>query len=152
VEYDGTLLLVSHDRAFLDEVVTGTLVFEGDGRVAEYTGGYEDWVRQRPAAAANGAPVRETGKAAAPPPKGGRPRKMLNRDQRELEELPGQIEKLESEREALARKLEDPALYQNGPAAARALQAQLDALEKTLQTRFARWEELEALRASLPSP
>ena len=150
VEYDGTLLLVSHDRAFLDEVVTGTLVFEGGGRVTEYTGGYEDWVRQRPAAGSQDAPVREDEKPAAPAPKGGRPRKMLNRDQRELEELPGQIEKLEAEREVLARKLDDPALYQNGPAAAREIQAKLDALEKTLQTRFARWEELEALRASLP--
>ena len=146
VEYDGTLLLVSHDRAFLDEVVTGTLIFEGDGRVAEYTGGYEDWLRQRPAEVSVAALPEPAAKVQA---KSGRPRKMLNRDQRELEELPAQIEKLEAEREVLTRKLEDPALYQNGKSAPRELKAQLEALEKTLQETFARWEELEALRVSL---
>jgi ATP-binding cassette subfamily F protein uup len=149
VEYDGTLLLVSHDRAFLDEVVTGTLIFEGDGRVGEYMGGYEDWLRQRPAAGAAmaPAPAPEREKPAATAPKGGRPRKMLNRDQRELEELPGEIEKLEAEREALVKRLEDPEIYRDGFDVE--VRAQLTALEKTLHERFARWEELEAVRASL---
>jgi ATP-binding cassette subfamily F protein uup len=146
VEYAGTLLLVSHDRAFLDEVVTGTLVFEGDGRVAEYTGGYEDWLRQRPKTVAATAKTEPETKA---PAKNGKAKKMLNRDQRELDGLPGEIEKLEAGREALAKKLEDPALYQNGGDAAREVQAQLKALEKTLHERYARWEELEALRTSL---
>jgi ATP-binding cassette subfamily F protein uup len=149
VEYTGTLLLVSHDRAFLDEVVTGTLIFEGAGRVTEYIGGYEDWLRQRPAVPAPAAPAQEPEKSVSPTPKGGRPRKMLNRDQRELDALPGEIEKLEAERESLAKKLEDPALYQSGQDEAREVKAQLSALEKTLQERFARWEKLEALRASL---
>ena len=107
VEYAGTLLLVSHDRAFLDEVVTGTLVFEGGGYVTEYSGGYEDWLRQRPAM---NITVAETKTATPPKPaaKTGKTKKMLNRDQRELDELPGQIEKLEAERESLAKKLQDP--------------------------------------------
>jgi ATP-binding cassette subfamily F protein uup len=152
VEYTGTLLLVSHDRAFLDEVVTGTLVFEGDARVTEYSGGYEDWLRQRPAglSASGGAP--ESKAAAAPtkaPAKSGKPKKMLNRDQRELDELPREIEKLEAERDALAAQLEDPALYLKSQEPARAIREQLTALEKKLPERYARWEELEALRAGL---
>ena len=127
VEYQGTLLLVSHDRAFLDEVVTGTLVFEGEGRVTEYTGGYEDWLRQRPAAPTR-APETKAAPPEKPPAKTGRAKKMLNRDRRELDELPAQIEQLEAERAALSRKLEDPALYPNGGAPAREVQAQLAAL------------------------
>jgi ATP-binding cassette subfamily F protein uup len=150
VEYAGTLLLVSHDRAFLDEVVTGTLVFEGDARVVEYTGGYEDWLRQR---AAMTAPPTVLPAKAEPetktPAKSGKPKKMLNRDQRELEELPAEIAKLEAERDALTGKLDDPTLYRDGGDGARAIQAQLDALGKTLHERYARWEELEALRESL---
>ncbi len=149
VEYEGTLLLVSHDRAFLDEVVTGTLVFEGDARVLEYTGGYEDWLRQRAATVAPAAVPAKSASETNTPAKTGKPRKMLNRDQRELAELPAEIEKLESERDALARKLDDPAIYRDGGSAAREIQAQLDALGKTLHARYARWEELETLRASL---
>ena len=100
LEYTGTLLLVSHDRAFLDNVVTSTLVFEGDGRITEYTGGYEDWIRQRAA-----LPVAAQFSPGPRPQRSPRPRlrlpgkawKFLKREQRELEELPAQIEKMEAE-------------------------------------------------------
>ena len=118
VEYAGTLLLVSHDRSFLDEVVTSTLVFEGDGRVSEYSGGYEDWLRQRAGRRRRAARGKAGSRHAKTPAKSGKPKKFLNREQRELAELPGEIEKLEAERTALAGKLDDPALYQNGPARA----------------------------------
>jgi ATP-binding cassette subfamily F protein uup len=149
VEYTGTLLLVSHDRAFLDEVVTGTLVFEGDGRVTEYSGGYEDWLRQRPAPTATASEEKSTVTAKGPA-KSGKPKKFSNRDQRQLAELPGEIEKLEAERDTLAKKLEDPALYQKSHDILRTARDQVAALEKTLQDRYARWEELENLRASFP--
>jgi ATP-binding cassette subfamily F protein uup len=148
VEYTGTLLLVSHDRMFLDEVVTGTLVFEGDGRVTEYSGGYEDWLRQRPAPVAS-APEQKSAAPGKTSAKSGKPKKFSNRDQRELAELPAEIEKLEAERDALAKKLEDPALYQKSHDILRTARDQVAALEKTLQERYARWEELENLRASL---
>jgi ABC transport system ATP-binding/permease protein len=147
VEYTGTLLLVSHDRAFLDEVVTGTLVFEGGGRVVEYSGGYEDWLRQRPGPAAS-APEQKLATPAKAPAKSGKPKKFPNRDQRELAELPAEIEKLEAERDALAKKLEDPALYQKSHDILRTARDQLAALEKTLAERYKRWEELDNLRAS----
>ena len=147
VEYTGTLLLVSHDRAFLDEVVTGTLVFEGDGRVTEYTGGYEDWLRQRPAPAAS-APEKKPDAPEKIPSKGAKPKKFPNRDQRELAELPREIEKMEAERDALAKKLEDPTLYQKSHDILRTVRDQIAALEQTLAQRYKRWEELEDLRAS----
>ena len=145
VEYTGTLLLVSHDRAFLDEVVTSTLVFEGGSRVTEYSGGYEDWLRQRP------DPATTEPEPATPPPapvaaKTAKPKKMLNRDQRELAELPGRIEQLEAQRDALAKKLEEPVIYQKGPGTARTIQDEIAALEKTLHASYARWDELEKLR------
>jgi len=147
VEYTGTLLLVSHDRSFLDNVVTGTLVFEGDGRVTEYSGGYEDWLRQRPAATIS------TGEEKPPPVKAParieKPKKFLNRDQRELAELPARLEKLEAERDVLAKKLEAPALYQKSHDILRDVRDQLAAVEKNIQDAYARWEELENLRESL---
>jgi ATP-binding cassette subfamily F protein uup len=149
VEYAGTLLLVSHDRAFLDEVVTGTLVFEGDGRVTEYSGGYEDWIRQRPSPTASAPVEKATAAPAKVPAKSAKPKKFLNRDQRELADLPAELEKLEAERDILARRLEDPALYQKSHDILRTARDQVAALEKTIAERYARWEELETLRDSL---
>ena len=146
VEYAGTLLLVSHDREFLDHVVTGTLVFEGGGRIGEYAGGYEDWVRQRPAEAEAAAPREEISR---PRERGEKPRKFLNREQRELDEMPARLEELESAHAAAAARLADPAIYQNEPAAIPGLKAELAELERQTEAAFARWEELEALRASL---
>ena len=146
VEYTGTLLLVSHDRAFLDNVVTSTLVFEGDGRVTEYSGGYEDWLRQRPAQ--NVSTTVEKAAPAKTSAKIEKPKKFLNRDQRELEELPAQLEKFEAERDALTKKLEDPAIYQKSNDILRDTRDQIAALEKTIQKGYKRWEELEDIRIS----
>jgi ATP-binding cassette subfamily F protein uup len=149
VEYTGTLLLVSHDRVFLDNVVTGTLVFEGGGRVTEYSGGYEDWLRQRPALVDALPAEPKPAPDAKAKPRDDKPKKFLNRDQRELTELPDRVEKLEAERDALAKKLEDPELYKKSHDILRDLRDRLAAQEKSIEEAYARWEELEALRASL---
>jgi ATP-binding cassette subfamily F protein uup len=149
VEYEGTLLLVSHDRAFLDNVVTSTLVFEGTGRVTEYTGGYEDWVRQRPSAAASAPATLEPQAPQKKPAKPEKARKFLNREQRELAELPARIEKLEADRDALTFRLEDPALYQKERDTLERLKKELGDLERQIQQGYARWEQLENLRLSL---
>ncbi len=146
IDYAGTLLLVSHDREFLDHVVTSTLVFEGDGRVLEYTGGYEDWLRQRKAAIA--ALAAQSVVKEAPRGKSERPRKFLNREQRELDEMPNLIEQLEIDHASIMERLAAPETYQGDPALAPRLKAELAALEARTQQTFARWEELEAIRAA----
>ena len=142
-EYAGTLLLVSHDRAFLDNVVTSTLVFEGGGRVNEYVGGYTDWLRQRrsSAVARTAATERAAPPAGRPAPK---PRKLSYKEQRELEEMPGSIQLLEAEQTDLAAAIGDPDLFRRSPAAAAAAVSRLQAVEKELETAFARWEALES--------
>ena len=160
VEFEGTLLLVSHDREFLDEVVTSTLVFEGDGRIGDYVGGYSDWLKQRMnASAAKMAQAKPAGPAetskqpsasapSAGAAKSARGRKLNNRETRELESLPATIERLEKEQGDLTAKLADPAFYQRDAAAAPTARARLEAIERELTTAFARWEELEAVRTS----
>jgi len=139
-EYSGTLLLVSHDRAFLDNVVTSTLVFEGEGRVNEYVGGYSDWLRQRraPSAKAKSAIPRAT---PAPPPKA---RKLSYRDQRELEAMPATIQRLEAEQAELQSTIGDPELFRRNPADATAAMQRLQAVQDELENAFSRWEALEA--------
>jgi len=149
--YEGTLLLVSHDRAFLDNVVTSTLVFEGDGVVTEYTGGYEDWVRQRdivkPVIPAT-API--VLKVEAPKnAKIEKGRKFLNREQKELDELPALIEALEARQTTLSERLADPALYQKKDGEFQRLEKELHEIHHTIETSLARWEELEKLRVEL---
>jgi ATP-binding cassette subfamily F protein uup len=147
VEYAGTLLLVSHDRAFLDNVVTSTLVFEGAGRIGEYTGGYEDWIRQRgvPAASAPETPVeRKTGPKPAPAP--AKDTRFLKKEQRELDELPKLLDRWETEKAELAARLWAPDLYQKSPELGPELKAELAAAEERIHTGYARWEELEARR------
>jgi ATP-binding cassette subfamily F protein uup len=151
IDYPGTLILVSHDRDFLDNVVTSSLVMEGNGRVGDYVGGYTDWLRQRPmaariAAAAAASPrltpqVAPTPKpAAAPaPPK----RKLSYKEQRELDELPGRIEALDAELTALTAKLQDPAFYQQGAEAVTAANTRLATLQAELDASYARWQALE---------
>jgi ATP-binding cassette subfamily F protein uup len=143
--YDGTLFLVSHDRAFLDNVVTSCLAFEGDGVVREYVGGYSDWLRQRPAKIAAAGKTRPDKPAPSPAPS--RPAKKLSyKDQRELDQLPARIEQLEKEQTDIRTRLADPALYRNDPAATKRLGARLKALEAELSEAYGRWEALEALR------
>jgi ATP-binding cassette subfamily F protein uup len=154
VEYQGTLLLVSHDRDFLDNVVTSTLVFEGDGRIGEYVGGYADWQRQRaaqralPASAAPrpaAAPKAASARAADPAPV--RTAKLTAKEGRELAALPARIEALEREQAELTAKLADPAFYRREPAAFASAKDRLEALEQEHATTFARWEALEGHRS-----
>ena len=157
VGYDGTLLLVSHDRAFLDNVVTSTFVFEGDGIVTEYTGGYEDWVRQRDLVKPRTPPAPTVVASSAPvfqPPKSlkiEKGRKFLNREQKELDELPGLIEALEARQATLSNRLADPALYQKKDGEFQLLEKELNDIHHTIETSMARWEELEKLRVQLAS-
>jgi ATP-binding cassette subfamily F protein uup len=145
IDYKGTLLLVSHDRTFLDNVVTSTLVFEGGGRVQEYAGGYTDWLRQRakPAAAKLETVARPAPTANAPKPK---PGKLKHKDARELEGLPALIDALEAEQAELGARVSEPAFYKREPGEqARAL-ARLAALAGEIERAYARWDELESLR------
>jgi ATP-binding cassette subfamily F protein uup len=152
VEYQGTLLIVSHDRDFLDNVVTSTLVFEGDGRIGDYVGGYADWVheKEKVAAAKAAATARVAANeptAPAPPAKSGR--KFTNKEQRELDALPAQIDALEAEQSELGAKLADPVFYQRERSAAAQVKARLDELDRQHAAALARWEELEAARTKV---
>ncbi|MCF7220652.1 ATP-binding cassette domain-containing protein [Marilutibacter chinensis] len=144
-DYPGTLLLVSHDRDFLDNVVTSTLVMEGDGRVGEYVGGYSDWERQRrtagAAATVSAAPASATAPArpAAPPAR----RKLSYKDARELEQLPARIEQLEARLAELTGAMNDPAFFQREQAAVSAHTAEVADTQAALDAAYARWGELE---------
>ena len=144
LDYPGTLLLVSHDRTFLNNVVTSTLVLEGESRVGEYVGGYDDWLRQR-----KPEPATKTAKAATRPekprPVRERPPTLSFKEQRELEALPPHIENLEAERVALYRNLSDPSFYRQAGAEIAAAKARLESLEQELDKAYQRWEALEAL-------
>jgi ATP-binding cassette subfamily F protein uup len=148
-EFAGTVLLVSHDRVFLDNVVTSTLVFEGEGRVSEYVGGYEDWLRQRDAPKTV-APVRHP--APAPPPKPvkapaepAKPKKKLSfKEQREYGDLPARIEQLEREQRELEARVASPSFYKEGSVNIAKALARLDALPQELVAALARWDELDA--------
>jgi len=144
-EYGGTVLLVSHDREFLDNVVTRCLAFEGNGRIGEYVGGYQDWVRQRPQ---QSAPKVESkpGAAAAAKPAAKPAARLGYKEQRELAALPGQIEKLEAEQEQLSAELGDGSIYQQDQRRALAVQQRLGAIAQELGQAYARWEALEAMR------
>jgi ATP-binding cassette subfamily F protein uup len=145
MEYKGTVLVVSHDRAFINNVATSTLVFEGEGRVQEYAGGYDDWLRQRPTPREKAVPARGEKKQRVKTRPAG-PRKLTFKETGELEELPDRIEALEQEQRLLYKAMTDESFYRdNGGAAARA-GARLHELELLLQEAYNRWEELESMR------
>ncbi|MBV9879902.1 MAG: ATP-binding cassette domain-containing protein [Gemmatirosa sp.] len=147
LEFSGTLLLVSHDRDFLDNVVTSTLVLEGGGRVGEYAGGYSDWVRQRkPAVAAASVPAPKAAAPAVAPSRVERKRKLTMAEAKELAGLPDRIDALEREREASFAGLADPSLARDGGAMA-AAKARLTALEAEIARTTERWEALETIAA-----
>jgi ATP-binding cassette subfamily F protein uup len=144
--YAGTLLLVSHDRAFLDNVVTSTLVFEGGGRVNEYVGGYSDWLRQRKV----GARVEARAPATAPAspnadgsarPKG---RRLSYNEQREFNAMPEKIQRLEAEQLELQLKIADPGLFMDDPARGTAALQRIESLAVELEKAYSRWEELDS--------
>ncbi|MEO8564714.1 MAG: ABC transporter ATP-binding protein, partial [bacterium] len=149
LEYAGTLLVVSHDREFLDHVVTSTLVLEGKGRVGEYVGGYSDWVRQRVAAvdsAKRAAPAQASvsKSASAPVVRGEKKRRITFKETTELASLPEAIDALERERESIFASLAEPALLRDG-AATTAAKARVIAIDTEIARRLARWEELETI-------
>jgi ATP-binding cassette subfamily F protein uup len=144
--YDGTLFLVSHDRAFLDNVVTQVIAFEGEGKLQEYVGGYEDWVRVQKyqASVAAAKPVATPPRPVAPPaekPKAAS--KLSYKDARELEELPKRIEALEQEQIEITAHFADGSLFRNDPKRAKQLQARSEEIEAQVLEAMARWEELE---------
>jgi ATP-binding cassette subfamily F protein uup len=161
--YEGTVFLVSHDRTFLDNVVTSTIAAEGDGLWREYEGGVQDWIiqskrsralqaaesNQRPSQAAAGsigdksASETTATKTTAMSPVGTR-RKLTYREQRELDELPLQIATLESEQKALHEKLADGALYSRDPSAATAMTVRAAEIEEALMTALERWSALSS--------
>ncbi len=149
VDYDGTLILVSHDRAFLDNVVTSTLAFEGDGHFVEYVGGYQDWLRQRPppadAVASKPAPAPRQAEPRPRPKANANARKLSYKEQRELDALPERIAALEAEQASLHAQLSDPDVYRAQPETVRQIQARLAELDAELAQAFTRWEELEAV-------
>ena len=140
-EYTGTLFLVSHDREFLDNVVTQTIAFEGEGRWKEYAGGYSDWKRVRTGADRE---ARDEAREERAPRVKARAARLSFKEKRELEELPAKLEALETEQAALAARLADPALYQDRTVDLRALNARHDQIEAELTELLARWEALES--------
>jgi ATP-binding cassette subfamily F protein uup len=154
VDWPGTLLLVSHDRAFLDNVVTSTFVFEPDGRVQEYVGGYEDWLRQRREDRSPPQKTRKTTREkpdtaplSGPTPNRGESRKLSYNEQRELAQLPARIETLEAEQRMLHGRIAGPAFYKEGAGAIREALARSESIERELIDAYARWEALESRAA-----
>ena len=161
-DYSGTVFLVSHDRAFLDNVVTQTIASEGGGQRKEYVGGYSDWLRQRPAAAAarfdatggpdarpaskvpGGTQSAGAGEAAGTKATASQRKKLSFKEQRELEQLPDRIAALEAEQAALQGRLADPAFYQGAAEAVRETQARLAKLDAEIDEALVRWESLES--------
>ncbi|MBT5223392.1 MAG: ATP-binding cassette domain-containing protein [Gammaproteobacteria bacterium] len=148
VDYTGTLLIVSHDRVFLDNVVTSVIVFEGYGEVSEYVGGYSDWLaysqaKQKEQAKASKKQVKELKSQAT---EGASKKKNLSyKDQKELTELPATIETLESKQAELNAQIADPAFYQQEQSAINSFLEELAKMDVDLQLAYARWDELEAL-------
>jgi len=145
MKYAGTVLLVSHDRAFVNNVVTSTLVFEGFGNIKEYVGGYDDWLRQR---AAEAKPVKPA-KDNPPPPAIKQKAKFGFRQQKELDALTLTIQSLETEETELYEAMGDSSLYKNDKSAVVSKKERLDEVKKLLAESYARWEELEQLKNEL---
>jgi ATP-binding cassette subfamily F protein uup len=149
MDFDGTLILVSHDRAFLDNVVTSTLVFEGEGRIGEYVGGYSDWLdyseeRQKQKKIEKPKPAeqrQERWKSRAD--NAGKPGKLSYNEQRELDALPARIEALEQEQSVLQAQVSDRAFYQQDQGRITDTLARLAAVTQELENCYLRWESLE---------
>ena len=152
--WPGTLLLVSHDRAFIDHVVTSTLVFEGDGRVQEYIGGYEDWLRQRrqaePAAHRSGAAPRLNVAAPDAKDEARANRKPSYKERIELEQLPARIEELEDEQRQLQAAVAAEDFYKRSTSEIHEALARLEELETLLLDAYTRWDALDSRTTSPP--
>ena len=152
-EFSGTLIVVSHDREFLDNVVTSTIVFEDDGRIQEYVGGYSDWLRRGKhlAEADNPFEAEQRRRAAAERRRQQKPTKLSYKDQRELDRLPAEIDSLESAVAALQDKVAEPGFYAQEKDVIQSALQDLAEAEALLESRIERWGELEELQESLRS-
>ncbi|MBU4208697.1 MAG: ATP-binding cassette domain-containing protein, partial [Proteobacteria bacterium] len=142
-DYKGTVLLVSHDRAFLNNIVTSTFVFEKEGKVQEYAGGYDDWLIQRPAEIAETKPA--PGKKIKKKLKPAGPRKLTFKEVRELESLPQKIEAMETEQQEIYNSMADPSFYKKDSVLIGQAKARIEELKQSLAIAYERWEELEAI-------
>ncbi|MGB5334219.1 MAG: ATP-binding cassette domain-containing protein [Woeseiaceae bacterium] len=151
VDYNGTLIIVSHDRQFLDNVVTSTIVFEDHGRIREYVGGYSDWLRQGHELAVTDDPLgaEKIKRQAAERRQRGGSRKLSYKDQRELDQLPAEIEALETRISQLQAVIADPDFYLQDKTVVQDKLATLSQCERQLEQRVERWGALETLRESL---
>ena len=149
IGYPGTLILVSHDRAFLDNIVTSSIVFDADGKVREYVGGYEDWLRQRPKPAPEETVTKRAASRGTPAAQSRpeRKRKLSYREQQELDALPQKIEELETEQGRLAALFADPLFYKKAQDEIAAAKGELDRVEAELSQSYERWEALLAIEA-----
>jgi ATP-binding cassette subfamily F protein uup len=143
-DYPGTLLLVSHDREFLNNVVSSTLVLSGNGEVREFVGGYDEWLSQAALEAAAASPAGQKAVPEKGRPQKEKTRKLSFKDERELEELPGRIAELEQEQAHLHTRLSDPDFYKNAGSEVTSINSRLAALEQELETAYLRWDELES--------
>lgn len=153
-DYPGTVLIVSHDRAFLNNLVTSVLAFEGNCTVNEYVGGYDDWIRQRPSSEDTGKALNAPVKTAAPEKKTSPPektKKLSFKEEKELEGLPGRIEKLEGDIEVLTAAMAEPDFYQQSKTLIAERQGALTQMQTDLNDAYARWEMLESLRQPVVS-
>ena len=147
-DYPGTVLLVSHDRTFLDNVVTQVIAFEGDGVLREYAGGYDDWLAQRPRPGADKASTKAAAPSKPEPAKPAAAKAKLSwKEAQELAALPEQIRALEEEQTGIAARLSGGTLYTSQPSEAKRLQARFADIDAALEVALARWEALEAKQA-----
>lgn len=150
-EYQGTVLLVSHDRVFLDNVVTQTIAFEGQGRWKAYVGGYSDWLAQRPVPAPRKEPATERTsikpKAEVQKAASKKSSRLAPWEIKELDDIPEKIHALEAEHARLVAELASPELYQTENSALHAIQTEIDSVQARLEALFKRWEELESRQA-----
>ncbi len=145
MEYSGTVLLVSHDRAFLNNVVTSTIVFEDDGTLLEYVGGYDDWLNLRKASMPMAEKQGKTDKPERSRPQRERQRTLTFKEKKELDALPALIESLESERAGLYETLADPDFYRQDGSRLPAIKARIEELDKGIPAAYERWEFLESI-------
>ncbi len=142
-EFSGTLLLVSHDRAFLNNVVTSTIAFEDEGRLSEYAGGYDDWLLQRQKPEAETPPAPKSNGKNLRKPKSEKPVKLSFKEKNELQELPQTIDVLETRQKELYERMSDPDFYKEKPEEVARMKSLLAETEKGIESAYSRWEELE---------
>ncbi|MBU1056625.1 MAG: ATP-binding cassette domain-containing protein [Proteobacteria bacterium] len=149
LDYTGTLLLVSHDRSFLNNVVTSTFAFEGNGTVREYPGGYDDWLAQRQVIESLPKQENKTSKPRVLKNKPEKPRKLGFKEQRDLEIMPRVIDELETEQKQLFANMSDPAFYKKDKVEIDAITKRLKVIETEILAAYKRWEKLDAIAGAL---